>query len=1176
MANPGDKFKEFINNKDAKGAVELMYTLYTERANAIASEKNGPEQEQQKQEILSFIENITKTGEGSKEIADENKEFFMAFMNELQRKYFETAIDLGEKRQEWVNRLTAGQVPGAELVRDEPDTVKSLARTIVLEKEPDSNVLPDMFNIFSDGIRNKTIGGKDALEFFENNSVQVREALAKEKNIQDVTLDTYVMELRDRDPDIELGFKVKPGAYKPGEDIFDDIPDYVKEIMGCTSPEDMDEYETDLYEKIHIQERHDIQAKSSVKVAKELLKQLDAMEGIEKTENYIYTRRFLEEYTHLGTDFVYKDDAIIQDVIKPMAGYDYPLVDQASGNVQYASEKLSDELMAKLGQIEDKNSPEYKQIQKQVKLIDNIYNLSTVMRNQNEEYKEQHLGAKEIRKIKKDISYINKARRDRKYLVTDDYSNRVNPNNFEKTLDEQIEVLSDSLCKDGVENKVYDNLINSLMEQKRLSYKHRVASNAGKREMAEVYSKQLEKNTEKIKNLTKSCREFEKTNTNKPDMTGDNIDRNQLLDRIETNLDHKINRENRNDLSYLWGVQKTFLDELWFAHTYGFKNNLKVKGSIFNEKDRERLGFNIDGDVSDEEIDRSSFYNREILSQCLKNDSIDDVREMVENVARMMVKAAVNTGKIYDEIYNSLEGQENQELKARYLFNYGGGRMEMGATDDINLNMADYINKFIDSDQFKNIVDIDDKNMTMKGMLKKLGLTEDEMNITFSDGKNPINPDDKVWEVLKNEGKVFDTRGTIKEYIYETLKSVWSKRGNKKAEADLSDTDKKYYNHFKVNIDNAEAVAKKSPYGPIQNWINETGENLKEDLHKVITVEKLNMTHAVLGKRRLMGVHPTSEVGRFYHNYLKQENTYIRGILKEGKSADEVIENIVSEKKYEKLINIIPKKSLEGFDAYISLHTAGRAGDTVEKQIDNLAEVMACYGMKKLGREYNVKKIRMEAEKMKKTYCLDTLKNDPDALREALRGENTARDMGARLKKNLYGVKPEDRDNYFKDMNELLNQMMDPSKRSKAYQKLYEAVRNAAELRDKDMSPAKKAEAIRNANIDIYDAVENYTKGKENVRRSEDGNIRFDNAIDALATVTRYVPGFAVRANRLINHVNDVRRKSNPNTDKLIDKARLTEKYGIENAKKNKENWERKQALKNKEAAKQQNIHNAL
>ena len=98
-------------------------------------------------------------------------------------------------------------------------------------------------------------------------------------------------------------------------------------------------------------------------------------------------------------------------------------------------------------------------------------------------------------------------------------------------------------------------------------------------------------------------------------------------------------------------------------------------------------------------------------------------------------------------------------------------------------------------------------------------------------------------------------------------------------------------------------------------------------------------------------------------------------------------------------------------------------------------------------------------------------------------------------------------------------------------------------------SAQEKAEMLRQANLDIMEASEDYMMGTEKVRWGDEGKACFNNALDAVATVTKFAPGVSIRAGELIAGVNEIRNHGNPEAPSYIDMSRLTENYGADRAK---------------------------
>ena len=523
--------------------------------------------------------------------------------------------------------------------------------------------------------------------------------------------------------------------------------------------------------------------------------------------------------------------------------------------------------------------------------------------------------------------------------------------------------------------------------------------------------------------------------------------------------------------------------------------------------------------------------------------------------SRNRVRIFARVGKDYEDIYNALEGEENRELKAKYLFNRGGGRIDFMGDTQIKDDVLSYVHNYIyKSKEFEEQADLNNKDLTVNELFDKLGFTENEKSLLIeTDTKHDLRPDGKVWELFRSKsGSDDETKDNVREYIESILVDICTNRGVLSETKILSDVDLRYVVNAKKHLEDPEANKNERDdqlYEPIKDWVESTGIDLANGMMKIMSVEKLQREQANLGKQRLMGVDPKVEVGRFYNASLKVNNTSAKEYLKDKKSVTEVLDKIESERKYDKITTKAPRKLPASYDMYIELHTSGRAGETPEKMVDNLAKSLAALKRKSLKYDFSIKTIHKLSDYYRKYFCLDSLKSNPEYLREALRGRTSLAKYGNSIRESIYGLKTENIENYTNDLSKLLNSMSSPNKRSAEYKKLHEAIKQAAEINSEALTPKQKKSRIIEANFDILLAVEKYVDGKEKVRRSLGGQYSFDNAMDALAIVTKYSNGMTKLSKDIINKINTVRDVSAQDA-KYIDPNTLTVKYGASRAEK--------------------------
>ena len=95
--------------------------------------------------------------------------------------------------------------------------------------------------------------------------------------------------------------------------------------------------------------------------------------------------------------------------------------------------------------------------------------------------------------------------------------------------------------------------------------------------------------------------------------------------------------------------------------------------------------------------------------------------------------------------------------------------------------------------------------------------------------------------------------------------------------------------------------------------------------------------------------------------------------------------------------------------------------------------------------------------------------------------------------------------------------MMSKEKRSQAYQELYNAVEHVSKL-----NPGQKE--LTDASARVVKAIMNYTKGKKSVRHDKNGQERFNNALDALSIIDKYVPGCKGYVDSQVDRIRAVRK----------------------------------------------------
>jgi len=220
---------------------------------------------------------------------------------------------------------------------------------------------------------------------------------------------------------------------------------------------------------------------------------------------------------------------------------------------------------------------------------------------------------------------------------------------------------------------------------------------------------------------------------------------------------------------------------------------------------------------------------------------------------------------------------------------------------------------------------------------------------------------------------------------------------------------------------------------------------------------------------------------------------------------------------------------------YAELHTGHNAGKTREEMIENLAKMMNMSALKEKKRPFDVSGIHQNMELARDVYQLDSLNVSDEQLHNALKSERSVREFTTNIYKQMYSVKPENYENYCKEMKTLSENMVNPAKHSQEYKNLYNAIKEAADLGHlkNNMSEEEYADKLRLTSIKVFGAARKYMQGKEKVRTFPEGRECFDNALDAIAVVTKNAPGVSKRTEKLITRIDNARKDKNGKIEEL-------------------------------------------
>lgn len=267
----------------------------------------------------------------------------------------------------------------------------------------------------------------------------------------------------------------------------------------------------------------------------------------------------------------------------------------------------------------------------------------------------------------------------------------------------------------------------------------------------------------------------------------------------------------------------------------------------------------------------------------------------------------------------------------------------------------------------------------------------------------------------------------------------------------------------------------------------------------------------------------------------------------------------------------IPQKSADRYQSYIEKRLKPGAPRTRKELADDFSRILAANLLKEKNKKYDLTTIEHIAKLLRGHLALDALKAVD--LAGAMQSEETVKNKSLELRDKLYRVPANSEMTYCMSMKRLLKNMVDPTGHSEAYQKLYQNVKNASQLKQalpwKD--PDKRASALMEANLRIMESVKAYISGKESSRSTLRGVNTFDSALDAAACVQRFVPGVKLLTDTLIEGINSKRKPQ----ERLAADA-LSKEYGRGVNRNEIKSWDELKAVKGSPAAPGRNADAAL
>ena len=227
----------------------------------------------------------------------------------------------------------------------------------------------------------------------------------------------------------------------------------------------------------------------------------------------------------------------------------------------------------------------------------------------------------------------------------------------------------------------------------------------------------------------------------------------------------------------------------------------------------------------------------------------------------------------------------------------------------------------------------------------------------------------------------------------------------------------------------------------------------------------------------------------------------------------------------------------KSYENYIKLRTGYNAvfGDPAKTQ-DRLANVIAANLLKASGKEFSTSLIHSTAKSIKSMTEFKTISTDPHKVLCSMLNPEAADRTTKRLISNTYGIAPENIEKYVRRMTKLYNNMKPKGSQSTEYRAFKTAVENIKNLATnfdltKDEGRQQACEQVVQMNANLIAAVGKYTSGKEAVRTTNEGQYRYENAMDALSILVDEAPKTKDQAMEIVNKTNKVRKVKESSKD---------------------------------------------
>jgi hypothetical protein len=622
--------------------------------------------------------------------------------------------------------------------------------------------------------------------------------------------------------------------------------------------------------------------------------------------------------------------------------------------------------------------------------------------------------------------------------------------------------------------------------------------------------------------------------------------------------------ENEAGISNGYSSQSTLADKYMYAMIYKARN-IRLDRMEGDGKKIEEFR-----DIKS--YDNANEFENEFIGSLTKrfagkSFADKDFEPMFEKMMIAQAKVMVLTGKNFKAVHDNIDGEYKYD-KALVVASEAGvfdlAEAESHVRSDI-LSEEVFRNVFMDKLKY-------DPNMTYEQAYNNLGFTKEEQ----AQLQKPEVLKKKLIDMAINKNADAEyLKEQLTRGIYDSFINIHKVRGTNKVLQNLSAEEKMFYDlgskaFTTVMTDMLKKEKEKDKI--VAEWKKgEAAEKIKKvRIH--FEKDQLNTMNAFLYGEKTIGITRKDELSGAYTDMLGKKNDYIGAILKGDPQAEEKAGAVVNDEKLHKQLGTKNKKMGVTYSSYIKLHTGVRMGKTPEEMVENLSKCMAAAILYSNGDKFSINTIHSMAKKCKEHYSLDALKRTPEQLTHMLSNkDNLVKDLNS-LRDSIYNVQPDKREKYFEDMKKLADNLPTTQGHGKQYSKLNSLIRDAAVIKDKNLSKKDLDTEIRTINLKIFNASMEYFKSKGMSKLEVEKNPRAAAALNAISVMTNSTEGLKYRTTKLVVDLKkslDARHSGAAKNFESVEK--FTQKYGATNTAMQKDNI-KASAVKNKtaEASKKQ------